>query len=140
MILDIGLRSTKIKTYDNETINVPNGYLANSKIKNFTQPDFSIRVNVNFGVVYGSNPAKVREVVLAAIKKMELVLPEPEPVVHFINMNDFSLDFVARVWVASYLDAFPTKVELTGVIYDALGEAGIGIPFPTHTVYTKPID
>jgi small-conductance mechanosensitive channel len=32
------------------------------------------------------------------------------------------------------------KVELTDVIYNALGKAGIGIPFPTRTVYTKEMD
>jgi len=39
VIMDIGLRSTKLKTYDNEVIYIPNGYLANAKIKNFTHPD-----------------------------------------------------------------------------------------------------
>ena len=39
VILDIGLRSTKLKTYDNEVIYIPNGQLANAKVKNFTVPD-----------------------------------------------------------------------------------------------------
>jgi MscS family membrane protein len=67
------------------------------------------------------------------------VLEYPEPAVQFLNMSDFSLDFVARAWVASYAQAFGMKVELTGVIYNTLRKAGIGIPFPTRTVYTKEI-
>lgn len=140
VILDVGLRSTKLKTYDNEVIYIPNGQLANAKIKNYTQPDLSIRVNVNFGVVYGSDTEKVREVVLEAIQKIDTVLEDPEPIVQFLKMSDFSLDFVARAWVESYADAYSTSIKMTDEIYNALNRAKIGIPFPTRTVYTKSID
>jgi MscS family membrane protein len=139
-ILDIGIRSTKLKTYDNEVIYIPNGSLANTKIKNFTVPDLSVRVNVNFGVEYGSDPERVRNVVMEAIKKIDTVIEDPEPVVQFLNMSDFSLDFVARVWVQSYTDAYSTKLKVTDEIYNALNRAKIGIPFPTRTVYTKSFD
>ncbi len=140
VILDIGLRSTKLKTYDNEVIYIPNGYLANAKIKNFTHPDVSIRVNVEFGVVYGADTEKVRRVVLDAVKKIDTVIEEPEPVVQFLKMSDFSLDFIARAWVKEYTVAYSTKIRMTDEIYNALNRAGIGIPFPTRTVYTKEIE
>ena len=140
VILDIGLRSTKLRTYDNEVVYIPNGQLANAQIKNFTVPDLSIRVNVSFGVEYGSETEKVRTVVLDAVRGTTGVLEDPAPSVQFLNMSDFSLDFVARAWVASYTEAFGMKVELTDVIYNALGKAGIGIPFPTRTVYTKEME
>ena len=139
-ILDIGIRSTKLRTYDNEVIYIPNGSLANTKIKNFTVPDLSIRVNVNFGVEYGSDPENVRSVVLDAVKRIETVIEQPEPVVQFLNMGDFSLDFVARVWVKNYTEAYSTKLSVTDEIYKALNKANIGIPFPTRTVFTKNID
>ena len=139
VILDIGLRSTKMKTYDNEVIYIPNGYLANAKIKNFSHPDVSIRVNVEFGVVYGSDTEKVRKVVLKALKKIETVIEEPEPVVQFLKMSDFSLDFIARAWVKEYTEAYSTKIRMTDEIYNALNKAHIGIPFPTRTVYTKAV-
>ena len=137
VILDIGLRSTKLKTYDNEIVFIPNGLLANSKIKNYTQPDLSLRVNVDFGVEYGSDTEQVRQVVLKALKSLPGVLGEPVPVVQFLKMSDFSLDFKARTWVESYSDAFNMELKMTDAIYLALNEAGIGIPFPTHTVFTK---
>jgi MscS family membrane protein len=140
VILDIGLRSTKLKTYDNEVIYIPNGQLANAKLKNFTQPDLSIRVNVEFGVVYGSDTENVRKVVLEAVKKIDTVLEDPEPVVLFLKMSDFSLDFVARAWVQSYADAYSTYIKMTDEIYNALNRAKISIPFPTRTIYTKPLD
>ena len=140
VIMDVGLRSTKLRTYDNEVIYIPNGYLANTKIKNFTEPDLSIRASVSFGVEYGSDTKKVQKVVLEAIKKIENVLEQPEPVVLFLEMSDFSLDFVARAWVESYTNAYSTKLKMTDEIYNALNKANIGIPFPTRTVYTKKTD
>lgn len=140
VILDIGLRSTKLKTYDNEVIFIPNGILANSKIKNFTEPDLSIRVNVQFGVEYGSDLRKVNKIVLDAIQNIEGVLEEPAPAVQFLNMSDFSLDFVARVWVREYSGAYSMKLKVTDEIYKTLSKEGIGIPFPTQTIYTKGID
>jgi small-conductance mechanosensitive channel len=139
-ILDIGIRSTKLRTYDNEVIYIPNGSLANTKIKNFTVPDLSVRVNVNFGVEYGSDPENVRSVVLDAVKRIETVIEQPEPVVQFLNMGDSSLDFVARVWVKNYTEAYSTKLNVTDAIYKTLNEANIGIPFPTRTIFTKNMD
>jgi len=140
VVQDIGLRSTKLKTYDNEMIYIPNGYMANAKIKNYTVPDLTLRVNVEFGVEYGSDPEEVRKVILEAIKGIENVLEAPAPGVSFLNMSDFSLDFVARTWVENYRDAYSTKLLMTDVIYNSLNKAGIGIPFPTQTIYTKSED
>lgn len=140
VVMDVGLRSTKLRTYDNEVIYIPNGYLANTKIKNFTEPDLSIRTSVNFGVEYGSDTKKVQKVVLEAMKKIESIIEQPEPVVLFLKMSDFSLDFVAKAWVESYADAYSTKLKMTDEIYNALNRANISIPFPTRTVYTKKTD
>jgi len=140
VILDIGIRSTKLRTFDNEVIYIPNGSLANTKIKNFTVPDLTIRVGVNFGVEYGSDPEQVRNVILDAVKKIDTVIEEPAPVVQFLNMADSSLDFVARVWVKNYTDAYSTKLKVTDEIYKTLNKANIGIPFPTRTVFTKNLD
>ena len=140
VILDIGLRSTKLRTFDNEVIYIPNGQLANARIKNFTVPDLSVRVNVSFGVEYGSDSEKVRQVVLETIKKIEGVLEDPVPEVQFLAMSDFALDYVARVWVSKYTNAYKMKLTVTDAVYNALNDAGIGIPFPTHTIFTKSID
>jgi len=132
VVLDIGLRSTKLKTYDNEVIYIPNGYLANAKVMNYTVPDLKLRVNAEFGVAYGSDTDKVREIVLKTLQEMDNVLEKPEPVVEFLRMSDFSLDFIARVWVKNYQKAYSMKLQMTDEIHKALNKRGINIPFPTH--------
>ena len=136
-IKDIGLRSTKLKTYDNEIIFIPNGQLANMRIQNYVQPNPRIRVVVNFGVEYGTKVEKVKKVVEAALRKIKDASDKPYMNVVFLEMADFALLFQARFWVNDYRIAYGKQREATEKIYAALNKAKIGIPFPTRTVYLK---
>lgn len=136
-IMDVGLRSTKMITFDHEVIYVPNGYLANSRVKNYTRPDPRVRVKVDFGVEYGSDAEKVRKTVIKIISKMEGVLDDPAPEVYFLSMGDFSLHFRSIFWVSEWDKEFWKKIEATEKIYNGLRKAKIKIPFPTQTIYLK---
>ncbi len=137
IVREVGLRNTKLLTYDNEVIVIPNGELMNKKFKNYALPNPKIRVIVKFGVVYGSDADRVERVVLDAVSLMQGVESDPEPVVTFEQMGDFSLDFQAKFWVPMWSDQYMKRIEATKIIYNALNQAGIGIPFPTHTVYVE---
>lgn len=136
-VMDVGLRSTKIKTWDGELITMPNGKLADSRILNFVQPEPSVRVVIDFGVEYGSDANKVRKVVLETIKNLPGFMKDPEPKVLMIEMGDFALKFKALFWVENFDIKFETKSLATEEIYNALKKSGIGIPFPTRTIYMK---
>ena len=138
VIQDIGLRSTKLKTYDNELLTIPNGKLADSVIQNYVMPDHSHRAKMDFSVEYGSNIEKVKKIVLKAIQGIEDADYDPEPVVVFKEMADSSLTFSALVW-STWQKSYGVKLEMTKRIYDALNKAKIGIPFPTRTIYTHPV-
>ncbi len=137
IVRDVGLRNTQLLTYDNEVILIPNGELMNKKFKNFALPDPAIRVVVNFSVAYGSDVDKVEETVLGVITAIEQVNTDPAPEVIFDEMADFSLNFKARFWIPLFANQFTKKVEATKRIYNALNQAKISIPFPTHTVYLE---
>ena len=136
-IIDIGLRSTKIRTFDNELLIIPNNNMANAIIQNYAKPQLKAREVIDFGVAYGSDTYKVRKVVLQAVKKIPKVLKDPEPSVKFMNMGDFALQFKAYFWVQTYKERFDAKIKAVDVIYKALNKAKIDIPFPTSTVYVK---
>jgi len=139
-IVDIGLRSTKIRTWNNELLIIPNGTLANSTIQNYKKPDLSVRTEVSFGVEYGSDIDKVKELIEKTLKKVPKVMKTNKNKsiqVLFLNMGDSALEFKARFWVKNYGDKFSTKVRATEDIYKALTKSKIGIPFPTRTVYLK---
>jgi MscS family membrane protein len=137
-IHEISLRSTRVKTYDNEIIIIPNNALASAKIKNYTQPDLKVRVVIPFGVEYGNKPDKVIKLIEDTVKKnVKGILAEPPVSVVFTEMGASSLNFQARFWVKHYNEAFTKKLEATDLVYNTLNKAKIGIPFPTQTVYVK---
>jgi len=136
-VIDVGLRSTRVRTFDNEVLIIPNGVLAKAKVKNYVQPDTSLRVVVKFGVEYGTKPEKVKKVLEPELKKIKGISKSPAPVVEFTDMGESSLNCIAKFWVPNYADAYDKKLEATDIIYRELNKAKIGIPFPTRTVYMK---
>ncbi len=136
-VYDISLRSTRIQTYDGDLIMIPNGKIANEHIYTFAQPLPKSRVSVEFGIEYGSDTKKAKEIVLKALETIEGIEKEPAPAVIFDAMGAYSLDMKARFWVEDYTQAFPKKLEVTQLIYDTLQKHKIGIAFPTQTIHVK---
>ncbi len=134
---DIGLRSTKIKTIKNEMIIIPNGSLANATLINLALPDPSTRLILNFSVEYGSEPEKVKKVVLEAVSKIDYVVKEPRPEIYFTKMAEFSLDFRLQTWIKTYKDTLKAEDQINTAIYETLNKHKIAIPFPTRTVYMR---
>ena len=112
----------------------------NKKFKNFVLPDPIIRVVINFGVAYGTDIDKVEEVVLSAIRKIENISEDPAPTIEFIEMGDFALSMKAKFWVPDYVDQYNKWLEATKLVYNALNENKINIPFPTQTIYVDKND
>ena len=134
-VIDIGLRSTKIKSRDGDLVILPNGKLADSKIYNYHKPLPTTRVTVEFGVKYGSGIEKVKKIVINKLKGIKTTLKNPEPQVIFHEMGDFSLKFKAYFWVSSIEKKIESKEAAATAIYNVLNKNKIGIPFPTRTVY-----
>ena len=136
-ISKIGIRATKVQTFDNEMIIVPNSKLANSNIKNIAQPEPKSRVVIPFGVAYGTDIEKVRKVVMKEIKTVTGFAKEPEPSVRFVEMGDSSLNFKAYFFVESFEQRFNAIDEANTKIYNALSKNKIEIPFPQMDIHVK---
>jgi MscS family membrane protein len=133
----IGLRSSRVLTFDNEYIVIPNNKLAEGVIQNIAQPEPKSRVVVPFGVAYGNEIDKVKKVILAELYNIENVSKEPEPFIRFMEMADSSLNFNAYFYVDSYEHRASSVDEANTRIYNALNKAGIEIPFPQRDVNLK---
>ncbi len=136
-VMDVGLRATKVKTWDNELIIIPNGKLAGVNIKNYVLPTPTARIVVPFSVAYGSNVDKVKKIVTREIKKLDNLDKNHEPMVMFLEMGESSLNFKAFVWLRSYRERFATKEKLNCMIYNVLNKNKVSIPFPQMDVYIK---
>lgn len=133
-VIEITLRSTKIKNYDNEVIIVPNALLATSKFTNFAKPTQTIRLTIDVSVAYGSDPHKVEEVLLGALKNNNKILKYPKRLVRFEKLGAYSLDFKVLFFISDYHERFMMQDQVTKDIYDALYREGLHIPFPTRTL------
>ncbi len=137
VIHQIGLRTTRMRTFDNDMLIIPNSEMANSIIENYAQPGKDARASFSVGVAYGTNPDKVKKTITQALGTIKEIDKEPAPMVVFKEMADSSLNFDVYFWVKDYTMRFATKDKAITATYKALEKNKIEIPFPTRTVYMK---
>ncbi len=133
-VQDIGLRSTKIKTLDNQLLIIPNSDLCNNLLTNQAFPDIRAKGRINIGVAYGSDVAQVKQLLLATALEVNEVLPDPPPEAFFTSFGDSALQLALFFWVEDYTSLFPTIDRINSLILTRFNEHGIGIPFPTRAV------
>ena len=126
---EITLRSTRIKTLNNEMMVMPNTQMINQKVVNHTQFG-GLRIVVPFGIAYKEYPQQARKVVLALIQGDERLNHDYEADVVVIGLNDSSVDMQLRFFIKDAGQALPIQKEYTEKILEALRKANIEIPFP----------
>ena len=128
-VREIGLRATKIRTFDGADIVVPNGTLVANNLTNWTLQDRNRRIEVPIGVAYGSDPAQVIELLASVARAVPGVAAEPAPVVLLQEYGDSSLNFSVRAWAQDYDRWTTTRSELMVSMLQALAAANISIPY-----------
>jgi len=134
-VVEIGIRSTRIKTRDDVIVNIPNSIMANSKIINESAPIPRFRIRVPVGVAYGSNLEKVEEILLAVTHANDNIEKYPEPRVRLRTFADSSVNFQLLCWVKDPRDKGIETHNLLKAAYTAFDEQGITIPFPQRDVH-----
>lgn len=125
--------NTVLKTLDNRTIILPNGPLSNGTIVNFTLEPRR-RVDMTFGISYGDDVQRARELILGVAAANGKVLKDPAPEVHLLAMADSSVNLTTRVWVATE-DYWPVFFGVQEAVKRAFDGGGITIPFPQRDVH-----
>lgn len=134
-VLEIDSRSTKIRTFDNYDVLVPNKYFLDNRIINWTLSDKIIRGKLDIGVAYGTKARRVEEILLNLAKDHPLVIPNPSPYVLFSDYGDSSMKFTLYFWVDTR-NVFPSTVasDMRYMIQEIFEKEGIEIPFPQMDV------
>lgn len=135
IVEEVGVRSTRFKTFNASTIIMPNAEIANAKVENLSHPPGNKKVKIKVGVDYNSDTDKVKKILLLVTKKIPAVLDDPAPSVYFTEMGDSSLNFLLICHVKKIEDIFSTKDALNTAIIKQFRKDKINIPFPTRTVY-----
>ena len=131
----IGLFSTEIITVDNRIIYIPNSTISTSVIDNYSTSEMR-RVDWTVSVEYGTDPEKVRKVLVDMLKSDSRVAADPAPVVFLVNLADSSVDFSARAWCKNE-DYWGLKFDIQERIYVELPKNDINFPFPQLDVNLK---
>ncbi|MDN3378060.1 MULTISPECIES: mechanosensitive ion channel domain-containing protein [unclassified Pseudoalteromonas] len=134
-VVEIQIFVTVLLTYDNEKIIIPNGALSNGCVKNkFAEP--TRRIDIEFGISYGDDIIRAREVLMSVLNDYDLVLKEEnkQPVVHVSQHGDSHIGMLVWAWVDS--DNFwPVYFGLYERVKIAFDKENITIPFPQRDVH-----
>jgi small-conductance mechanosensitive channel len=136
-VIQMGLRTSKIKTRDDIILVVPNSKFVNDVIINWSQMDYNTRFSVEVGVAYGSDTKLVTEILLKCARQNGKISNAPAPFVRFNNFGDSSLDFQLFFWVMEPFFVEHTKSLLRYAIDDEFRKNGVQIPFPQRDVHIK---
>jgi small-conductance mechanosensitive channel len=133
----IGARSTKIKSFDNFHIIVPNGAFLEQNVVNWTHSDNLVRVRLQVGVAYGSPTRRVEELIQQAVRELEEVVTPPEPIVLFDDFGDNALIFEALFWIIMKrpMDRRKALSAVRFRIDELFRENNIVIAFPQRDVH-----
>ena len=131
IVHDISLRVTRVKTFNNELLTVPNADLTDSVVKNPVAHD-TLRLQVPFGIGYGDDIAEATDIIIEEANEHSAILEEPAPSVRLVDLGDSSVGLQARVWIdqPKRSDFIKTRSEYVTNVKNSFDEAGIEIPFP----------
>ena len=133
VIKEIQIFNTIITTVDNRRVIIPNGGLSTSSMINYSS-ESTRRVDFSFGIGYGDDIDKARDIIMAEIAKFSFVLKDPAPFVGVGELADSSVNLTTRVWVnaADYWDLHFGLLENVKKAFDA---NGVSIPFSQTDVH-----
>ncbi|MBA7687100.1 putative MscS family protein.1 [subsurface metagenome] len=99
--------------------------------------DLKLRISINVGVAYGTDPVLVKEALVEAAHDTVNVMKNPEPTVLFKDFGDSSLNFELLAWIEDPIQRFSTESELRFTITEMFARKGITVPFPQRDIYIK---
>jgi small-conductance mechanosensitive channel len=134
----MGARYTSVVTRDGREFLIPNEDFVTQRVINWSYSNDEVRLDVEFGVAYASDPHKVIALALDATKSVTRILPAPPPVCHLKGFGDSSLDFVLRFWIRDPVDGLTNvRGQVLLALWDAFKREGIEIPFPQRDLHMR---
>ena len=139
----ISIRSTTVQTFDRADVIVPNSELISGQVTNWTLGTPRGRICLPVGVAYGSDTARVKDLLLETAEAHPEVVRNdqnwPKPNVLFLAFGASSLDFELRVIVRNIGEKMQVTSDLNFAIDQAFRDNGIEIPFPQQDLYLKQV-
>jgi len=135
IVEDISLRVSRVRTFDNELLTVPNSHLTDTVVKN-PVANGRLRLKVDFGIGYDDDIEKATEIIVEEAEKHEGIMEEPAPSVRLVELGDSSVGLQSRIWIESptRADFVKTRGEYVQTVKERFDAEGINIPYPNRTI------
>jgi small-conductance mechanosensitive channel len=133
-VINIGLRTSEIKTRDDIIMIIPNSKFVNERIINWSHVDQKTRFEINVGVAYSSDVRLVEKILIRCAESSDRISKDIKPFVRFENFGDSSLDFKLFFWADHLFEIEKIKSDIRFNINESFKENEIQIPFPQRDV------
>ena len=132
---ELTIRSTIVRTLDDEHLIVPNSVLAQGTVRNYTKRDAVFRLRVSVGVAYASEVPEVMKVLDGVGRDMDWAIPDRPPVVVFRDFGTSAMQFELSVWTEDPWQALLHRSAMHLAIWERFKDAGITIAYPQIDVH-----
>ena len=139
VVNEIGIRSSKISTYDGSTVIIPNGDMIAQHIVNWTHGNRNKRIESVFGVAYGTNISLCQKLINEALDGNKYVMYDPKPSVLLQEFGNNAINLRVLFWTNDIGRWVDTRSEIMGGIYQKFTENGISFPFPQQDLHIRSI-
>ena len=136
-VVEVGIRSTKIRTRDDILVTIPNSIMSTTVIINQSAPVNGFRIRIDIGVGYNSDLRVVEKTLLGVAAQNQALAKKPEPRVRARSFGPSAINFQLLVWVTDPRHRGRQTHNLIKMIHIAFQEQGIEIPVPQQDVYLK---
>jgi len=139
VVLDIGWRSTRIRTLTDNLLIIPNGKLAESNIINYSMPRKDFSIWVPCGVAYESDLKKVEKITLEVAKEIQKTVDgavkDFEPVFRYREFGDSNIGFITVLGIAEPMKRFAVRNEFIKSLKERFDKEKIEISWPIRKIY-----
>jgi small-conductance mechanosensitive channel len=133
-----GARYTRIETWDNKEVMVPNEDFITNRVTNLTFSNNMGRISIPVGVSYKSDIEKAHELILEAAMEHPQCLKDPQPACFLREFADSSVNFLLYFWVADVTKGrYRSHSDVMFSIWRKFKENDIAIPFPQRDLHIK---
>lgn len=131
----IGFRSSVVTLSDGASLIIPNGDLLSQHLVNWTMGKNIKRLSVSFGVAYGSDLVRVKQLVNQLLEADQRILDNPSPLVVANEFAPSSINFEILFWVKLFTESHVIKSEVITKIDECFKAEGIVIPMPQQELH-----
>jgi small conductance mechanosensitive channel len=132
-VVELGLFTTELATFDNVQLFVPNTALWGTTLKNYSSYP-TRRQDIALGISYGDDLEAAIPTLARVLADEPRVHRQPEPQILVDALADSSVALIARFW-CNASDYWPLRFDLTRRFKQTCDAKGITIPFPQRDVH-----